>query len=76
MRTPKSVQIELKVNELMDKFTNYLHPLFEEWKCVVSNQVQEKIVYPLFMINSDKTISLNFPKEVIKYCFKLFIDVQ
>lgn len=75
MRTPKSVQIELKVNELMDKFTNYLRPLFEEWKCVVSNQIQEKIMYPLFTMSSNKTIRLNFPKEVIKYNFKLFIGV-
>ncbi|VVC32244.1 Hypothetical protein CINCED_3A002285 [Cinara cedri] len=64
MQTPKSIQIELKVNELMDKFTNYLHPLFEDWKCVVSNQIQDKIVYPLFIMNSNKTISLNFPKEL------------
>lgn len=65
MRTEEGVQIELEVNELMDKFTNYFRNLFEKWKCVLLKQIQEKITYPLFMINSNKTISLNFPKEVI-----------
>lgn len=65
MRTTRGVEIELMINELTNKFKNYLRPLFDEWKRDVPIQIQEKIAYPLFTINNDKTISLNFNKEVI-----------
>lgn len=72
MRTQKGMEIELKINELTDKFENYSRSLFDEWKRNVSIQIQEKIAYPLFTINNDKTIGLNFDKEVIILHFKLF----
>lgn len=65
MKTPRGDQINIKVEKLKDKFKNYLSPLFEEWKRVVPIQIQEKIVQPLFTINNNKTISLNFSEEVI-----------
>jgi len=68
MQTPKGIEIEIKVEELTNAFENYLRQLFDEWKRVVSNQIKIKIVDPLFTINENKTISLNFAKEVnIKY---------
>lgn len=65
MKTPRGDQINIKVEELKDKFKNYLSPLFEEWKRVVPIQIQENIVQPLFTINKNNTISLNFSEEVI-----------
>lgn len=68
MQTPKGIEIEIKVEELTNAFENYLRQLFDEWKRVVSNQIKKNIVDPLFTINKNKTISLNFAKEVnIKY---------
>lgn len=70
MQTPKGLQIEVMVNELIDKFKNYLIPLFNKWKHVTPKQIREKILYPLFTINDDNTISLCFPNEVtILYYF-------
>lgn len=69
MQIPKGVQIELDIDELTTRFNNYLLPLFNEWKRVVPEQIQSKIIHPLFTINGDMTISLNFPKEVIIYQF-------
>lgn len=65
MRTPRGVQTQIKIEELSDKLTNYLRSTFEEWKNVVPIVINEKIVYPLFKVNEDRTIELNFPKEVI-----------
>lgn len=65
MQTPKGMEIEQKVKELTEKFEKFLRPVFEEWKRDVPDQIQEKIAYPLFKIYDDKTIGLNFAKEVI-----------
>lgn len=65
MRTPKGDEIEKNIDELRNSFENYLRPLFDEWKRVVSEKIQEKIMYPLFIINDDKKIEMNFAKEVI-----------
>jgi len=65
MRTPKGIQIEQMVDELTCAFQNYLHSLFDEWKRYRPVQIQEKVEYPLFTTNDDKTIGLNFAKEVI-----------
>lgn len=64
MQTSKGTDVELKVKDLTDKFKNYLRPLFDEWKESVPKIIQEKIKKPLFTINDDKTIGLNFAKEV------------
>lgn len=72
MQTQKGIAIKLKINKLTDKFENYLRSLFDKWRCNVSIQIQNKIQYPLFTINNDKTIGLNFDKEVIILHFKLF----
>lgn len=64
MKTKKGTEIERKVNELTDKFKNYARSLFDEWTNVVPQQIQEKIAYPLFTVNSDKIIDMNFAKEV------------
>jgi len=69
MQTLKAIEIEQKVDELKDKFKNYLQPLFDEWKSVVPGQIQEKIEYPLFKINDDQTIGINFAKEVIIFYY-------
>jgi len=71
MKTSRAEKMNIKIEQLKDKFKNYLSPLFEEWKRVVSIQIQEKIVQPLFMINKNNTINLNFSEEVI--IFFLFI---
>jgi len=68
MKTPRANQIYIKVEQLKDKFKNYLSSLFEEWKRVVPLQVQEKVLQPLFTINKNNTISLNFSEEVILFC--------
>lgn len=65
MKTPKAVEMVLKVDELLKKFENYLRPLIDNWKCTIPQQVREKIKNPLFTINNNKTIGLNFAKEVI-----------
>jgi len=64
LKTPRGDKINIKIEQLKDKFKNYLSPLFEEWKGVVPLQIQEKIEQPLFTINKNNTISLNFSKEV------------
>ncbi|XP_025202252.1 dynein beta chain, ciliary-like, partial [Melanaphis sacchari] len=64
MKTPRGNQINMKAEQLKDKFKNYLNPLLEEWKRTVPKQIQEKIVQPLFTINKNNTISLNFSKEL------------
>jgi len=68
MKTPRADQINIKIEQLKYKFKNYLSPLFEEWKRVVPQLVQEKILQPLFTINKNNTISLNFSIEVIIFC--------
>lgn len=65
MRILKGVQIELDIDKLTMRFKSYLLPFFNEWKRIVPEQIQSKIIHPLFTVNSDMTISLNFPKEVI-----------
>lgn len=65
MRTPNGIEIELKIDELLNKLEDYLQPLFDEWKRTVPEQIKEKIVYPLFTIDENRTIGLNFSKEVI-----------
>lgn len=66
MQSPKAVQIELKIDQLKDRLYKYVRSVFDEWTHSVPTQIQEKIKYPLFIFNSDKTIRMNFPKEVIK----------
>lgn len=73
MQSQKAVQLEQKVDLLNDQFKNYLRPLFEKWKRVVPIQIQESIVNPLFTVNKNKTISLNFKKEVILFYFLLIL---
>jgi len=68
MNTTRGDQINIKIEQLKDKFKNYLSPLFEEWQRVVPIQIQEKIVQPLFTTNKNNTISLNFSEEVIFFC--------
>jgi len=68
MKTPRGDRINIKIEQLKDKFKNYLSPLFEEWQRVVPLQIQEKIVQPLFITNKNNTISLNFSEEVIIFC--------
>jgi len=75
MQTPKGVQVEQMVDELTCAFKNYLHSLFDEWKRSEPKQIQQKVECPLFTINDDKTIVLNFAKEVIMLYFKLFIYI-
>jgi len=65
MKTPRGDQINIKVEQLKDKFKKYVNPMLEEWKRIVPIQIQENIVQPLFTISANKTISLNFSKEVI-----------
>lgn len=65
MLTPKGVQIEVKINDLIDKFKSYLLPLFNTWKLDTLKQIQEKIINPLFMIDNKNIIKLCFPNEVI-----------
>lgn len=69
MQSQKAIQLEKKVELLNDQFKNYLHPLLEEWKRVVPKQIQESIVNPLFTVNKNKTIGLNFKKEVNLFYF-------
>lgn len=69
MQTPKAIEIEQKVDELTARFENYLRPMFDEWKRKVPGTIREKILYPLFKINNNKTIEMNFAKEV-KYFHK------
>lgn len=69
MKTPRGDQINIKTEQLKDKFKNYLSPIIEEWKRVVPLQIQDKIVQPLFTINKNNTISLNFSEEVIIFLF-------
>lgn len=69
MKTSRAEKMNIKIEQLKDKFKNYLSPLFEEWKRVVSIQIQEKIVQPLFMINKNNTINLNFSEEVIIFFY-------
>ncbi|KAL4088975.1 hypothetical protein QTP88_024053 [Uroleucon formosanum] len=64
LKTPRGDKINIKIEQLKDKFKNYLNPLFEEWKGVVPLQIQEKIEQPLFTINKNNTINLNFSKEL------------
>lgn len=72
MRTTKGIEIENKFEELIQKFEKFLRPLFEEWKREIPKQIQEKIACPLFRINIDKTIDLNFAKEVIILYLNIF----
>lgn len=65
IRTPKGVEIERRITELTNKFENYMRLLFDDWRHIVPQQIQEKIMYPLFTINDNYTISINFAKEVI-----------
>lgn len=65
MLTPKGVQIEVKINDLIDKFKSYLLPLFNTWKLDTLKQIQEKIINPLFLIDNKNIIKLCFPNEVI-----------
>lgn len=69
MQSQKAVQLEKKVDLLSDKFKNYLRPMFEEWKRVVPIQIQDSLANPLFTVNQNKTIGLNFKKEVILFYF-------
>jgi hypothetical protein len=69
MQSQKAIQLEKKVELLNEQFKNYLLPLFEEWKRVVPIQIQESIVNPLFTVNDNKTIGLNFKKEVNIFYF-------
>lgn len=64
MQTPKAIEIEQKIDELKVRFESYLRPMFDEWKREVPGVIREKILYPLFKINDDKTIDINFAKEV------------
>ncbi|XP_022163545.1 dynein heavy chain 17, axonemal-like [Myzus persicae] len=64
MKTPRGDQINIKAEQLKDKFKNYLSPIIEEWKRVVPLQIQDKIVQPLFTINKNNIISLNFSEEL------------
>ncbi|XP_022182919.1 dynein heavy chain 9, axonemal-like [Myzus persicae] len=64
MKTPRGDQINIKSEQLKDKFKNYLSPIIEEWKRVVPLQIQDKIVQPLFTINKNNIISLNFSEEL------------
>lgn len=66
MKTPRGIKIEQKVKQLKKNFERYLWPIFEDWKRVVPGIIRNKIVNPLFKIDNDnKTIGLNFAKEVI-----------
>lgn len=67
MQTSKAIEIVQKINELTDKFNKYLRTLFDEWTLVVPETIREKIMYSLFKINDDKTIDINFAKEVIYF---------
>lgn len=67
MQTSKAIEIVQKINELTDKFNKYLRTLFDEWTIVVPETIREKIMYSLFKINDDKTIDINFAKEVIYF---------
>lgn len=70
MRTQNGIEIELKLNEIIiSKLEDYLRPLFDEWKRVVPTRIKEKIVYPLFIVDENRTIGLNFSKEVITKAF-------
>lgn len=67
MQTSKALEIVQKIYELTDKFNKYLRILFDEWAFVVPVTIREKIIYPLFKINDDQTININFAKEVIYF---------
>lgn len=64
MNTPKGEQVVKSINELNENFKSYLQRLFDDWKSTVSDTINEKIKYPLFKINDNKTIDINFAKEV------------
>lgn len=72
MQTRNGTNIELKINELTTKIEDHLRPIFENWRHTVPKQIEEKIKYPLFMVKDDKTIGLNFAKEVIIVRFSFF----
>lgn len=65
MQSPRAIRIQQKIDLLSGDLKNYLNPIFDEWKRIVPKQIQEGIGNPLFTIHSDKTISINFKKEVI-----------
>lgn len=65
MQTQKGNKIEKDIEELTYVLRDHLGRLFDEWKRKIPTLIQEKIVYPLFTIDDDKEIGLNFPKEVI-----------
>lgn len=67
MQTPKAKTVLQNVNELTEKFKDYLQLLFDDWKHAAPITIHEKIKHPLFTINVDKTISMNFAKEVIYF---------
>ncbi|XP_050529246.1 dynein beta chain, ciliary-like [Daktulosphaira vitifoliae] len=64
MKTQKAAEIMLKINEMCEKTKNYLKPIFIEWKKNTPRLIQENIKKPLFIVNEDKTIGLNFAKEL------------
>jgi hypothetical protein len=68
MQSPRAIRIQQKIDLLTDDLKKYLHPIFDEWKRIVPKQIQEGIANPLFTLHSDKTISINFKKEV-KFLF-------
>lgn len=69
MQSPRAIRIQEKIDLLTDNFQKYLYSIFDEWKSVVPKQIQEGITSPLFTIHDDKTLSINFKKEVIFFFY-------
>lgn len=65
MQSPRGVKIDQKLEKLKDSFESYLRPLIDEWIRDVPDIIREKIVNPLFTVDGNKMIGLNFAKEVI-----------
>lgn len=65
MQSPRANRIQQKIDGITESFKNYMLPMIDEWKRVVPKQIQEGITSPLFTIKEDKTIRINFKKEVI-----------
>jgi len=76
MKTPRGEQINIKIEQLKDRFKNYLSPIFEEWTRVVPLLIQEKLMQPLFTINENNTLGLNFSEEVIIFCLQSIIIIH
>lgn len=71
MKTLRGLKIEKKIENFKDSLENYLRPLADEWIRMTPEIIQDKIMSPLFTVYSDKTIGLNFAKEVIILYFKI-----